>query len=278
VNWNSVSSMAAATTLETWVPILAYHRVVTSLPSHDPFGNCISVESFRAQLRWLAQHGYCSVPLSSLAKQSGTSGPEGYLPRRPIVITFDDGYEDVYSNAFPILVELGFNATVFLVSDAIGSDNAFDAAFVPDRVPMLKPTQIATLAAAGVSFGSHSCSHPPSLVGLSDELLTMELERSRCVIADLVGYEIEHFAYPRSKVDKRVEAAVATAGYKLGCAGVGTRFEPLFLTRIDAARAGEGPGIEMAIRQRRLKWRLASLLGPLLRGKQTTRSCGENDG
>jgi peptidoglycan/xylan/chitin deacetylase (PgdA/CDA1 family) len=240
------------------MPVLAYHRVVASISSADPYGNCITIRDFKSQIQWLAWRGYHGVPLATLTGLFDEHSQAQYLPRRPLAITFDDGYEDFYSNAWPILARHGFNASVFLVSDAIGADNTFDAEFVAERAPMLSRVQVQKLAAAGVSFGSHSRSHPRSLGELPDDLLFDELEQSRTAIADLVGYKIEHFAYPKSQLDSRVQAAVAATGYTLACAGVGSRFEPLCVHRIDAARAGGGPGIEFAIWHHRLKWRLAA--------------------
>jgi peptidoglycan/xylan/chitin deacetylase (PgdA/CDA1 family) len=248
-----------------WVPILYYHRVVASLPAHDPFGNCIHVQTFRSQLAWLARRGYHSIPLAALSRVFESDGRDQSLGPRPIVITFDDGYEDVYTQAWPVLAEFGFTATVFLVSDAIGRDNAFDAAYVSERVPMLAADQIRALSAAGVSFGSHSRTHPASLPDLPDDLLLAELQQSRAAIATTTGEDVETFAYPHSRLDGRVEAAVAAAGYRLACAGVGTRFDPFCLHRIDGARAGAGARVEVAIWRRRLKRMLARRSAPIRR-------------
>lgn len=247
---------------QPWAPILFYHRVVPDVPRDDPFRNCISLATFESQLAWLARRGYSSIPLAALATLFNGRGEGQPLPRRPVVITFDDGYEDVYTHAWPVLARHRFTATVFLVSEAIGGHNDFDAAYVSVRVPMLSTAQIGELARHGTNFGSHSHSHPASLVGLPDDRLVDELERSRAVIEEIVSDAIEDFAYPHSKLDDRVAAAVAGAGYRLACAGIGTRFEPFCLHRLDGARAGPGAGIELAIWRRRLKWlvrrRLAS--------------------
>lgn len=236
-----------------WMPILLYHRVVPVLPEHDPFQNCTSVTTFESHLRWLATRGYGSLPLSELAELWGPgTGNRRSSPHRSVVITFDDGYRDNYLYAWPLLKRYGFTATIFLVSDAIGGDNAFDAAYGSEPAPMLSLDEIRKMQRGGIGFGSHSCSHPPSLPELADRELKDELERSRSVLEGLLDAPIDHFAYPHSKLDGRVEAAVESAGYRLACAGVGTRFSPFCLHRVEPP-ARPGVAIEMQMGWRYLK-------------------------
>ena len=241
------------TTNPFWVPILLYHRVVPILPAADPFGNCVSTHVFESQLRWLSTHGYRSVPLSTIraALKDGDPFPKG----RTVVITFDDGYQDNYDFAWPLLQRYGFTATIFLVSDAVDGDNSFDQASGAVRAPMLSMPQIREMAQAGIGFGSHSCSHPATLTALSDADLRHELVHSRAVLEGLLDAPVSHFAYPHSQLDARVEATVTEAGYELACAGVGTRFAPTCLHRVEPGKR-RGLLLKAYLAERRLKWRL----------------------
>lgn len=237
-----------------WVPILLYHRVVAVPPRHDPAGNCVDVATFGSHLRWLAKRGYRCVTLPDVGALLGQGATRATRAKRLVAITFDDGYEDTYLQAWPVLRRYGCTATVFLVSDIIGGENEFDARAGYERVRMLGGDQIRELHRAGIAVGSHSCSHP-ILTTLPDAPLRHEVADSRRAIETILDAPVDLFAYPHSKVDARVEAAVAGAGYRLACAGVGTSFTPLRLHRV-APPVWGGPSVEAVIAWRDLKRRV----------------------
>lgn len=238
-----------------WLPVLLYHRVAPR-PSEDPWNNFVSPETFESHLRWLRSWGYQSIPLGAVA-DALTGGPR--LPRRAIAITFDDGYLDTHQFAWPLLRRYGYGATVFLVSDAIGDDSAFDAGSGYEPAPMLGWDQIRMMAIEGIEFGSHTSSHPETLVDLDGATLRRELMSSRRTIEAALDQPVDLFAYPHSKHDGRVEAAVAEAGYRLACGGVGTRFDPFCVSRVEAPQA-PGPVVTLVAGWRRLKWRARATL------------------
>ena len=242
----------------TWLPVLLYHRVAPR-PREDPWGNFVSPGTFESHLRWLRMRGYQSVSLNAVASALEGGTP---LPRRSVAITFDDGYLDTYQYAFPLLRRHGFDAAVFLVSDAIGGDSSFDSDSGYEPVPMLGLDEIREMASAGIEFGSHTCSHPDSLVDLSETSLHAELGGSRRAVEAVLNAPVELFSYPHSQLDRRVEAAVAAAGYRLACAGVGTLFEPLHVCRVATPQV-RGPAVELVAGWRRFKWRVRSA-GPAL--------------
>lgn len=228
-----------------------YHRVVPAVPAHDPFRNCVSTRTFETHLKWLYARGYQSVPLADLDRSlSPATNDWRTLPSKSVVITFDDGYRDNYLYAWPILKRYGYTATIFVVADAIGGDNSFDAAYRSDPAPILSVAEMREMHRDHIGFGSHTCSHPSSMTSLSEAQLKDELERSRSVISGVLDAPVEHFAYPHSRLDDRVEAAVERAGYRLACAGVGTRFSRYCLQRVEAsARSGAGLQAQVAVRQ-----------------------------
>jgi peptidoglycan/xylan/chitin deacetylase (PgdA/CDA1 family) len=233
-----------------WIPILMYHRVIPRISEPDSSGNCITVRSFRGQLHWLRSLGYDSVSLDTIAAVAADPERRRDLPRRPLVITFDDGYQDNHDHAWPILAEFGFSATIFLVSGAIGGDNAFDRSFTREHVPMLSVDQIQAMHRAGVGFGSHTRSHPHNMVQLPSEVVADELGRSRREIEAVVQSPVRHFSYPYTKTDAHLEEQVRVSGYRSACAGVGTPFTMFRLSRVSASRwYGAALLAEMAVRR-----------------------------
>jgi len=248
-----MSSADPARAWSGWVSVLLYHRIVPVLPTRDPYRVCVTVATFESHLRWLARRRYRSLDLGTLAAAlDGTR--RGRVPSRAVAITFDDGYQDNYTYAWPLLRRYGFDATIFLVTGAIGGDNSFDAAHDGPPAAMLTRPQIEEMRRGGVGFGSHSRTHPPALTELPDDQLWAEVARSRADLEGVLDAPVEHFAYPHSKFDARVERAVARAGYTLACGGTGTRLSRFCVHRVEPP-ARRGVAVEVYMAWRGAKWR-----------------------
>jgi peptidoglycan/xylan/chitin deacetylase (PgdA/CDA1 family) len=193
------------------VPVLMYHQV------RDPLNEWearyfIAPRNFSAHMRALANKGYRAVTIDALVEwlQGGQPLPEG-----SIVITFDDGFRGVREHAMPVLEELGWPFTVFLVSDLIGQEDVWDRVFNPSGAsyPLLDAEEIRDMARRGVSFHSHTRSHA-SLPTLDDARLADQLAGSRRELVNLLGHDVDYLAYPFGHLDDRVEAAARAAGYR----------------------------------------------------------------
>lgn len=186
--------------------ILMYHHIGSCPPEQaDHRGLWVSEELFDEQLRWLLAHGYESV---SLARVRRHLLKQATLPKRWVVITFDDGWRDNYTRAMPCLIRHGFTATIFVVAGRIRTSPAFDR-----WDEYLSEEELRAMHAAGFEIGSHTWSHP-RLTKLADDNVRDELMRSREHVARLLGAPPAWLAYPYGAFSARVERLVREAGYE----------------------------------------------------------------
>ena len=213
-----------------WLPILMYHRVVDHLEGSNHYNLSISLDRFEMQLRYLADKAYRGLTVDELA---GMLDAGVKMPGRSVVITFDDGYEDTFTHAFPILQKYGFTATVFLVSGHIGESSSWDVGKT-DASPLMERSQILEMARHGIDFGSHSRTHT-SLPALTRDEARNEIAQSKTEIEQLMGRNISSFAYPFGGVTPWLQEIVRDAGYSAAC-GIDQRSHHRFnLSRVDAA-------------------------------------------
>jgi peptidoglycan/xylan/chitin deacetylase (PgdA/CDA1 family) len=170
------------------VPILTYHSISENLfgkvhPYHQ-INTPVSV--FAMQMKWLRREGYRTINLSELL--SGFETTEDLA--KTVVLTFDDGYQDFYTNAFPLLRQCGFRATVFLATDRIR-----DTSVRMEGADYLTWSEVRELHAKGITFGSHSVTHA-DFRSLGPEHIEYELGYSKETIEQKIGAPVESFSYP----------------------------------------------------------------------------------
>ncbi len=193
------------------VSVLMYHRVGKA---HNDWEAryAIPPERFAAHMRTLAGEGYQATAIDTLVDWL-EGGPA--LPAGAFLLTFDDGFRGVLEHATPVLEDLGWPYTVFLVSDLIGGEDVWTRDSNPAGLtyPLLDEQDIRDMQRRGASFHSHTRSHA-SLPTLDDHLLRDQLTESRATLSTLLGQEVQYIAYPFGHVDDRVEAAARAAGYR----------------------------------------------------------------
>jgi peptidoglycan/xylan/chitin deacetylase (PgdA/CDA1 family) len=158
----------------------------------------------------LAGRGYRTWTLAEAARRAAAGEP---LPRRSVVLTFDDGCRCFAEHAFPELQKRGMTATLFAVSGELGGTNRWDRAAGEREERLLDRDELRRLAAAGIEIGSHSRTHR-DLTACSDEELRAEVEGSRRDLEAALGIPVLTFCYPYGHLDDRARAAVAAAGYR----------------------------------------------------------------
>ena len=183
-----------------WLPILMYHYVRTP-PSIrvDRLGYRLSVSPavFQFQMDWLFTHGYHPVNFNQVRAYFAGTSP---LPSRPVVITLDDGYHDLYTTALPILQTHHFTAVAYIVSGFINQPGYATS------------NEVVQLDRAGIEIGSHTVSHP-DLAHVSFASAMFQVVESKRVLEGMLGHPVLDFAYPSGRYDAETIQAVEKAGY-----------------------------------------------------------------
>ncbi|MEU7280563.1 polysaccharide deacetylase family protein [Streptomyces sp. NPDC045431] len=213
-----------------------YHAV-GHRPAKAAYGLSVAPGAFAAQMALLSERGFTPVTAAELGAAWRGGAP---LPPRPVLITFDDGYEGVHRYALPVLASHGFAATLFVTTGWLRG--AYEEGGAPDT--MLDWGQVRELAAAGTEIGGHTHTHP-QLDQLDDARLRSETVRCREIIAGELGAAPVSFAYPYGYSTRRVRSAVREAGFAqslaVGNAPARRSQGPYALRRVTVRR---GTGIE----------------------------------
>ncbi|AAK80272.1 Polysaccharide deacetylase-like protein; Xylanase/chitin deacetylase family enzyme [Clostridium acetobutylicum EA 2018] len=177
------------------IPILMYHWI------EDGKGDELKVskEKFKGEMDIVKQSGYTPISFDELYDFINNKKP---FSIKPILITFDDGYEDNYVNAYPVLKEFGFKATVFAITDLINT------------CPYLSDKEIIELSKNNVDVESHAASHS-KLSFLSYDRQYDELKRSKERLEEILHKKEYYLAYPFGKYNRDTIDIAHKLGYRL---------------------------------------------------------------
>src|SRR5215831_18320742 len=181
------------------VPILMYHYIRVNPDPGDRLGFNLSVTpaDFAHQMEWLAEHAYHPVDFDDL--RSYLLGNQS-LPARPVILTFDDGYRDMFTTAFPILRAHQFKGVSYVVSGFLNSPNYVTSEMLQE------------MDALGIQIGAHTVSHA-DLTRISAASLRSEEFDSKAALEAAVGHPVLDFCYPSGKFNDAVISAVQAAGF-----------------------------------------------------------------
>lgn len=177
------------------VPILMYHYIRACTDPADTGCPSLSVtpEQFALQLLWLKNHGYVTVNPDYLVQPYAAAG-------KPVIITFDDGYQDVFDNAVAQLLHNGFRATFYLIVDKIGQPG------------YLSWSEVEVIDRLGMNIGSHTLTHA-DLRAVDERRLHDEIVESEVRLEQRLGHAVSDFCYPYGGYTQQVEQAVRQSGY-----------------------------------------------------------------
>jgi peptidoglycan/xylan/chitin deacetylase (PgdA/CDA1 family) len=193
------------------VPVLMYHSISDPEKAAPKFKQfTVSPELFEEHMAYLHQQGYTPITVSQFvaARAPGGAG----LPRRPVVLTFDDGFADFYTEALPILKKYGFTATLYITTGYVGDTSRWLEHDGEGERPMLTWKQIAEIDQSGIECGGHSHTHP-QMDTLAYSASAQEIEKSKQLLEEHLGHSVESFAYPFGYHTANVRRQIREAGY-----------------------------------------------------------------
>lgn len=197
------------------IPILLYHSIsADAAPRFRKWA--IHPARFAEHMAYLRDQRYTPITVTQLAQAIGETRSLR-LPERPVVITFDDGLADFYTDALPVLLQHGFAATLYITTGFVGGTSRWLQAEGESNRPMLTWAQIAEISASGVECGAHSHTHP-QLDILPPVQARDEILRSKVELEQHLGHPVQSFSYPHGYYSRTVRDMVRQAGYSSACA------------------------------------------------------------
>ena len=198
------------------VPVLMYHRVPASTISsrHKTF---VTAKNFEKQLKFFALRGLQTITFQDYLDFSMGNRPAAEFPRKPLIITFDDGYLDNFTNMLPLARRYGFKGVLFLLGDSNIESNFWDQAENRDDNLLMNREQRKAFADSGWEIGAHTLSHP-DLTKLDDADARLEILVSRQMLEEELVTKVVTFAYPFGNYSDRVKEMVKDCGFSYGIA------------------------------------------------------------
>ncbi len=183
------------------VPILMYHYISPLPANADVYRRNLTVapELFEAQLQYLPEQGYQTVTLFDVYDALATGRP---LPEKPIVLTFDDGYKDAYTDALPLLQKYGYVGIFFLLATPAHYE-------APNYMTW---TDVQAMADVGMSMQAHGRDHH-DLRDRDNEFLVYQILGAKEAVEAHSNQPVRFFCYPSGRYDDDVLAVVESAGY-----------------------------------------------------------------
>lgn len=212
--------------------ILMYHQISDLPATLDPYRISVPPSAFEAHMHALHEMGYVAFTLREAARKMRARED---FPPLSVVVTFDDGYLDNYTTAWPILQAVDFVATIFLVAARVGTSAVWDGEHGSQLLLMDWP-HIHEMEAAGIEFGSHTHTHA-ALDTLAADALERELCESKRVLDARLSHPVETLAYPYEQFNAEVIRMAETCGYRAAC-GTSKMAEGAFnLWRVEIGQA-----------------------------------------
>jgi peptidoglycan/xylan/chitin deacetylase (PgdA/CDA1 family) len=192
------------------LPILMYHRVVKKEPAFSKFNTQITQADMEKQFQFLKDRGFETIGFEDL--------PARRIPPKPIILTFDDGYEDNYHYLLPLLEKHRMKAVVYLLGNRRHLNNFWDRAKGEAELSLLKEGQVRAMQKSGlVEFGAHSMNHT-DLTKAGPREIEREVAGSKKALEHFLKKPVISFAYPYGFVNEGIKKITAEAGFTFGVA------------------------------------------------------------
>ncbi|KKP92333.1 MAG: Polysaccharide deacetylase family protein [Parcubacteria group bacterium GW2011_GWA2_36_10] len=210
-----------------FLPVFLFHSI-----SQKDASLSLGLEDFESKIKYLKLNGYHSITSLDIIN--------GQWPEKSFILTFDDGYQDNYTNALPILKKYGFVATVFIATDYIGRDNNFAQKVANKNLAMLNETEILALKQEGWCIANH-LAHHKDVDTLSPEEIREEYQKALISLQNIIGPNdsLKIVAYPHNKYNDLAKKALSKEGVLLAFAGGRTLYstqDKMSIPRIEILR------------------------------------------
>lgn len=195
--------------MSTSIPILMYHQIDVPAPRGTQFrGLTVHPKSFARQMRWMHRLGYRGLSMRDLMPYL-----KGEQTGKVFGVTFDDGFRNVFTNALPVLTELGFTSTNYLVANQFDGGNVWDAQNNVPFSPLMSKAEARAWTQAGQEVGSHTLDHV-HLPELSLDEARIQMTQSRKILSETVEQAVTAFCYPYGHFDIVHAQMASEAGYQ----------------------------------------------------------------
>jgi peptidoglycan/xylan/chitin deacetylase (PgdA/CDA1 family) len=191
------------------VPVLLYHKIDWPAPDSRVRGGFTPPARFARQMAYLKRRGFVFYTASELVEHFREHGE---FPRNSVALTFDDGWKDNYTNAFPVLKRLGIKATIFVIPSCIGQTSAKAQAEGESGREHLSREEILEMSRHGIEFGSHSMNHR-LLHEIAPPEVEFEIEESKRQLEGLLQKDCKVFAYPAGFFTEQARRVLERTGH-----------------------------------------------------------------
>ena len=201
-----------------YIPVLMYHKIPTA-PLATKHQIYVTKDNFEKHLAYFNQRKLTPITFADYLKYASGELPLAGFPARPIILTFDDGYLDNYTNLLPLMQRYGYRGVLYLLGDFDVRHNQWDLAADPTepRADIMDFAQKRAFVAAGWEIGAHTQSHPRLSTLLLPEAVA-EIGQSKAALEAALQTNIVSFAYPYGDLNEALKSAVRAAGFALGVA------------------------------------------------------------
>jgi len=198
------------------IPSLMYHRVVEAGFKSD-HKTYVFEKELRNQLQWLKKKGFTTLTFKDFYDFESGKRPLSEFPKKPIFLSFDDGYKNNHTRLLPLLKEFGFKITLFCLSGDLLKDNSWDTSKDPNepKHELMNLEELKDFVNIGCEIGSHGFSHS-NFTEISQSEVEKELQSSKDYFEKALGQEVISFAYPFGRSNETVKELTKKSGYLFG--------------------------------------------------------------
>lgn len=199
-----------------YIPTLIYHQVTKTEPETK---YKIYTPSYKLEqhLKYLKMFGYTTITFQDYYRYREGLLPLYKFPKKPIILTFDDGYEDNYTNLFPLLKKYRFKAVIFILGDRSIRFNKWDVDLGETPSPLLNSAQIQEMQDYGIEFGAHTNNHV-NLTKINEEFYENEIGKCKDLLEKELNKPVLSFSYPYGGCNDYIKSKIKEAGYYFGIA------------------------------------------------------------